>query len=179
VGRTLKLEQRRRARDMGLEAVVWAFDPLQASNAAFNLGVLGATCRTYEVDMYGARTDALNAGVATDRLLAEWPTAGDPTPSRTDPWPDGVDVIQTRAVDELGFDKIDRVNPIPPGATHLHIKTPWRISDVKAHGSPNTAREWQLALRETFRAAFAAGFIAVGFSRADPRHPCYLLERTA
>src|SRR6266851_8499264 len=42
IGRLLKFEQRRRARDMALDAVVWAFDPLQASNAAFNLVVLGA-----------------------------------------------------------------------------------------------------------------------------------------
>src|SRR5713226_1365545 len=108
VGRMLKFEQRRRARDMGLNAVVWAFDPLQASNAAFNLGVLGATCRTYEVDMYGARTDALNAGLATDRLLAEWPTAAEPTAGRTDPWPDGVDLIHTRVVPGLSFHKVDR-----------------------------------------------------------------------
>src|SRR5579872_2886330 len=74
VGRMLKLEQRRRARDMGLEAVAWAFDPLQASNAAFNLSVLGATCRIYELDMYGSRSDALNVGLATDRLIAEWST---------------------------------------------------------------------------------------------------------
>jgi predicted GNAT superfamily acetyltransferase len=179
VGRMLKFEQRRRARDMGLEAVVWAFDPLQASNAAFNLGVLGATCRTYEVDMYGARTDALNAGVATDRLLAEWPTVADPSANRTHPWPDGVELIQTRAAPDYGFDRIDKVYPIPPTATHLHIKTPWRISDVKAYGSPSDARKWQLALRESFQAAFAAGFIAIGFSRADPRHPRYLLERPA
>jgi predicted GNAT superfamily acetyltransferase len=71
VGRQLKLEQRRRAREAGLTAVVWAFDPMQASNASFNLAVLGATSRTYEVDLYGARTDALNAGLATDRLLVE------------------------------------------------------------------------------------------------------------
>src|SRR5438067_13656980 len=78
VGRALKFEQRRRAREMGLEAVVWAFDPLQASNASFNLGVLGARCGTYEVDMYGARSDTLNAGLATDRLLAEWLTEAEP-----------------------------------------------------------------------------------------------------
>src|SRR5215207_9672192 len=30
IGRQLKLEQRRRAQAMGLESVVWAFDPLQA-----------------------------------------------------------------------------------------------------------------------------------------------------
>src|SRR3954466_10399092 len=48
MGRALKSAQRERARDVGLAAVVWAFDPLQASNAFFNLGVLGATSRTYE-----------------------------------------------------------------------------------------------------------------------------------
>src|SRR5579859_1804395 len=92
VGRLLKFEQRRRARDMGLDAVVWAFDPLQASNAAFNLGVLGATCRTYEVDLYGSRSDALNAGLATDRVFAEWSTAGEPG-GITQEWPDGVDLL--------------------------------------------------------------------------------------
>jgi predicted GNAT superfamily acetyltransferase len=179
VGRLLKFEQRRRARDMGLDAVVWAFDPLQASNAAFNLGVLGATCRTYEVDMYGARTDALNAGLATDRLLAEWPTAGEPTSGRTDPWPDSVDLLNTGVLHEFGVRKVDSVRPIPPSARHVQITIPGRIADVKAHGPSSAAHEWQLALRETFQAAFAAGFVAVGFSRADPDEPCYLLERTA
>ncbi len=178
VGRMLKFEQRRRARDMGLEAVVWAFDPLQASNAAFNLGVLGATCRTYEVDMYGARTDALNAGLATDRLLAEWPTtSADPAAGRTEPWPDGVELIDTTVTHE--FPAVDRINPIPSDATHLHVTIPGRIADVKTYGPPRAAREWQLALRETFQAAFGAGFVAVGFSRADPHQPCYLLERIA
>jgi predicted GNAT superfamily acetyltransferase len=179
IGRLLKFEQRRRARDMALDAVVWAFDPLQASNAAFNLGVLGATCRTYEVDMYGTRTDTLNAGLATDRLLAEWPTDDEPTAGRTDLWPDGVDLIQTGVVRDLGFRKVEQVNPIPATARHVHIKIPGRIADVKAYAPSSAAREWQIALRETFQAAFAAGFVAVGFSRADPDQPCYLLERTA
>jgi predicted GNAT superfamily acetyltransferase len=179
IGRLLKFEQRRRAREMGLEAVVWAFDPLQASNAAFNLGTLGATCRTYEVDLYGPRTDALNAGLATDRLLAEWPTVADSAAGRLEPWPDGVDVIDTSVFHDRGFRKVEKVNPIPPDATHLHIKIPWRIADVKVYGTPSSAREWQIAVREAFQAAFAAGFVAVGFSRADPHQPCYLLERPA
>src|SRR5438034_2538598 len=179
IGRLLKFEQRRRARDMALDAVVWAFDPLQASNAAFNLGVLGATCRIYEVDMYGARTDALNAGLATDRLLAEWPTAAEPIAGRTVPWSDGVDLIHSRVVDGLGFPKVERLSPIPSAAEHVHIKIPARIADVKARAPADAAREWQIGLRDTFQAAFAAGFVAVGFSRADPDQPCYLLERTA
>src|ERR671935_1668060 len=169
VGRMLKFEQRRRARDMGLEAVVWAFDPLQASNAAFNLAVLGATCRTYESDMYGSRTDALNVGLATDRLIAEWSTSREPS-GRTTAWPDGLELIDTGT-----SGRPERVVEIPPGADHLHIQVPPRIADLKV--GPKLADQWQQALRQAFQSAFAEGFVAVGFARADPAHPCYLLER--
>jgi predicted GNAT superfamily acetyltransferase len=169
VGRMLKFEQRRRARDMGLEAVVWAFDPLQASNASFNLAVLGATCRTYENDMYGSRTDALNVGLPTDRLIAEWSTSGEPG-GRTTPWPDSVELIET------GMSaRPERVHDIPPDAAHLQVEVPPRIADLKA--GPNLVDEWQQALRQAFQNAFAAGFVAVGFTRTDPAHPGYLLER--
>jgi predicted GNAT superfamily acetyltransferase len=169
VGRMLKFEQRRRARDMGLEAVAWAFDPLQASNAAFNLGVLGATCRIYEVDMYGARTDTLNAGLATDRLVAEWSTSGEPG-GRTAPWPDAFEIIRLRDGEDAS------VPSIPPEAHHMHLEIPARIADLKTRG-PADAAQLQVATREAFESAFAAGFIAVGFSRQDPAHPRYLLER--
>jgi predicted GNAT superfamily acetyltransferase len=172
VGRMLKFEQRRRAGDMGLEAVAWAFDPLQASNAAFNLGVLGAVCRTYEVDMYGPRTDALNIGPATDRLLAEWSTSGE-SGGRTSAWPEGVDLIET----DGGQPR--RVREIPPAAVHLSIEIPGRIAGLKSRVGPEFARTWQLALREAFQTAFGAGFTAVGFTRAEPLRPRYLLERGA
>jgi len=176
VGRMLKFEQQRRAREMGLEAVVWAFDPLQASNAAFNLGVLGAVCRTYEVDMYGSRSDTLNAGLATDRLLAEWPTASPPS-GRTDEWSDGFDLIETKRLEHLGFNEVDQVRAIPSGVTHLNLEIPPNISNLKTYGPTNSAMAWQQAIREAFQTAFAAGFVAVGFARADPHRPKYLLER--
>jgi predicted GNAT superfamily acetyltransferase len=166
VGRLLKYEQRQRARAMGLESVVWAFDPLQASNAAFNLAVLGATCGTYEVDLYGSRSDALNAGLATDRLFAEWSTSGDPG-GTTQEWSDGVDLLDNSA----------RLSEIPDGTKHVHIQIPPNIAALKNSGPSSAARDWQLALRRAFQEAFAAGFIAVGFSRADRDHPRYLLER--
>ncbi len=176
VGRLLKFEQRQRAHEMGMDAVVWAFDPLQASNAAFNLGVLGATCRTYEVDLYGSRSDALNSGLATDRLLTEWSTRTPPA-GRVDVWPDGLDLIETVAFHDRGFFKPSRIRPIPPGAQHLHVEIPSSIADLKSYASPSVAQEWQQAVRETLQAAFAAGFVAVGFSRAEPKRPRYLLER--
>ena len=170
VGRMLKLEQRRRARDMGLEAVAWAFDPLQASNAAFNLGVLGAICRMYVPDMYGSRSDALNAGLATDRLLTEWSTSGEPG-GLTEPWTDGVDMVDIVS----GSPELTRA--IAPDTRHLFIEIPPRIADLKARRNPAEARDWQAVLRQAFQAAFDDGFVAVGFTRQDPSRPRYLLER--
>lgn len=166
VGRMLKLEQRQRAREMGLPAVAWAFDPLQASNAAFNLGVLGATCRVYEVDMYGSRTDALNVGLATDRLIAEWDTSGD-TGGRTTAWPDAVEIIELNDAVARG------VRPIPADAEHLCLEIPSRINDLKSLGSA-AAADWQRVVREAFQTTFEMGYQVVGFTRTDRTR--YLLE---
>jgi predicted GNAT superfamily acetyltransferase len=170
VGRQLKLEQRRRAGEMGLAAVAWAFDPLQASNAAFNLGVLGATSHSYEVDMYGSRSDALNVGLATDRLVAEWETSGH-SGGRTEAWADAVDIMETAA------GRIIAVREPPSDADHVLVEAPPRINELKSLGT-SAATDWQQALRKAFQTAFAAGFSATGFSRAQPDRPRYLLERT-
>jgi predicted GNAT superfamily acetyltransferase len=148
IGRLLKFEQRRRAQAMGVASVVWAFDPLQASNAHFNLVVLGATSRTYEIDLYGSRTDPLNVGLATDRLLAEWSTHSESHPL----W-----------------------EPVPGCIT---VEIPANVAQLKAM-SPEQAMRYQLNVREELTRAFEHGYVAVGFSRADPEHPCYLLQRPA
>jgi predicted GNAT superfamily acetyltransferase len=168
IGRQLKFEQRRRARDMGLERVAWAFDPLQASNAAFNLAVLGATCARYEVDMYGVRTDALNAGLATDRLVAEWSTSED---RRAAQWSDAPDLLQVvdgapRGIDAVQF-RAERVRLEIPSDLRMQKREPAR------------AQAWQHHVRSAFVHAFDAGFVAVGFSRAEADRPRYLLERRA
>ncbi|MGO9920569.1 MAG: hypothetical protein ACLQIB_38490, partial [Isosphaeraceae bacterium] len=78
LGYGIKKLQRAIARSEGIELIVWAFDPLQAGNAHFNLARLGATACRYIENMYGERTDSLNAGVPTDRLIAEWETSDTP-----------------------------------------------------------------------------------------------------
>ncbi len=78
LGYEIKKLQRAIARSEGIELIVWAFDPLQAGNAHFNLARLGATACRYIENMYGERTDSLNAGVPTDRLIAEWETSDTP-----------------------------------------------------------------------------------------------------
>ena len=79
LGYRIKMHQREVARAEGIEPIAWAFDPLQAGNAHFNLVRLGASAGRYVENMYGERTDALNAGVPTDRLIAEWDVEAEPT----------------------------------------------------------------------------------------------------
>ncbi|MGP0063988.1 MAG: hypothetical protein ACLQGP_10380, partial [Isosphaeraceae bacterium] len=79
LGYQIKILQRDFARAESIDIIAWAFDPLQAGNAHFNLTRLGASAGRYIENMYGLRTDALNAGVPTDRLIAEWDTTANPT----------------------------------------------------------------------------------------------------
>lgn len=72
VGTALKLAQRRYALALGLDRMVWTFDPTQLRNAHFNLHRLGAVGRGFHRDYYGARGDAINQGRPSDRLVAEW-----------------------------------------------------------------------------------------------------------
>jgi predicted GNAT superfamily acetyltransferase len=101
--------------------------------------------------------------------MAEWSTSGEPG-GKTAPWPDGLDLIETA---QSG--RPEHVAEIPPGAAHLHIEIPPRIADLKV--GPTSGQEWQTAVRQAFQSAFAAGFVAVGFTRADPGRPRYLLQR--
>src|SRR5207249_2346897 len=66
----LKEAQRDHCLDQGIEIVAWTMDPLEARNARFNFGKLGAYTRTYHRDFYGAMPDKLNQGLPSDRIYA-------------------------------------------------------------------------------------------------------------
>ncbi len=68
---TLKRYQRRWCAERGISLVRWTFDPLRRTNAHLNIGRLGAIVRTYHCDYYGVMK-GINAGLPSDRLLAEW-----------------------------------------------------------------------------------------------------------
>ncbi len=72
LGRRLKLAQREDALARGIERMEWTFDPLEIKNAHLNIARLGAIARRYLPDFYGPSTSALQGGLPTDRLVAEW-----------------------------------------------------------------------------------------------------------
>jgi len=72
LGRRVKLFQREDALEKGIELIEWTFDPLEIKNAWLNIEKLGAIARRYTINQYGIVSSALQGGLPTDRLTAEW-----------------------------------------------------------------------------------------------------------
>jgi predicted GNAT superfamily acetyltransferase len=178
IGARLKQAQWEYAREQGLALLAWAYDPLQAANAAFNLRKLGAVATRYIVDMYGPRTDALNVGTPTDRLIVEWSTQPraeqPPSDDATAAWPSVL-----RAYSRP--DGLPAVEPVDRdlSAPGLRLPIPASFNDLRQR-DPALAERWRLAVRQAFQTCFAAGYRADGFRRptdAAGATPCYLLSR--
>ena len=184
LGYRIKLVQRDFARAEGIDRIAWAFDPLQAGNAHFNLARLGATAGRYIDDMYGARTDAINAGVPTDRLIAEWDPTAEPSVSvpadaaATLPRLISAGRGQGEEADPGGTPEPMSVGPVP-GAPRILLEVPADIARLRRE-RPELAEAWRTAVRQAFRAAFDAGYRAVQVIREDSpqgRRVFYVLDR--
>ncbi|WP_240907010.1 hypothetical protein [Paludisphaera rhizosphaerae] len=165
LGREVKLLQRDFARAEGIPVIAWAFDPLQSGNARFNLAKLGARVRKYVDDMYGPRTDALNAGVPTDRVIAEWEVEEDLKPIADPGGAPSLIAVRDGRPEAVAAPAGDRLwLPIPRDAAAL------RKTDHQA------AEAWRKAVRQAMTSAFAAGYEAAGFVRDDENRCGYILQ---
>ncbi|NIP80037.1 MAG: GNAT family N-acetyltransferase, partial [Gemmatimonadetes bacterium] len=82
LGVRLKLHQRERLLERGVETALWTFDPLESRNAHLNFRLLGGRSREYRRDVYGSSDSPLHAGIGTDRLIVEWAMASERVRSR-------------------------------------------------------------------------------------------------
>src|SRR6185369_4792202 len=71
LGLQLKLAQRDKALEKGIDTITWTFDPLQSLNANLNFGKLGVVSDRYFVNYYGETTSFLHS-TGTDRLWVTW-----------------------------------------------------------------------------------------------------------
>jgi predicted GNAT superfamily acetyltransferase len=163
LGGRLKEAQRQFARAAGLELIAWAFDPLQSGNAHFNLGRLGARSHTYIKDMYGSRTDALNAGAPTDRLIVGWSTSD--APARLRSITDSELAGLPHVVDAASVDRAAIAVAAERGGLVL-LEIPADIGRLRVE-APGEAVRWREAVAATFTTLFAAGFEAVDFVRVS------------
>src|SRR4029453_15477306 len=165
VGFALKVHQRAWALARGIRVVAWTFDPLVARNAWFNLAKLGARPTGYLEDFYGPMTDAINAGMASDRLLLAW-ELDDPAvaagcagrPMQPPPVPAGGAPAAGR-----GREPVAR----RPGTPAVTVAVPPELEAL----DPGQRRAWRQAVREALGRRLAAGATAPGFVPPPRRYP--------
>jgi predicted GNAT superfamily acetyltransferase len=166
VGFALKLHQRAWALARGINRVVWTFDPLVARNAWFNLAKLGAVPTAYLEDFYGPMTDAINAGMASDRLLVSWPLDAPAVAAACAGRPrrPGPAAAAAPAALSAGPD----LGPVatPTDAPTVTVAVPPAVERL----DPERRRAWRQAVREGLGGRLAAGATVTGFLRDPDRY---------
>ncbi len=170
-GFLLKAAQKEWAGRNGFRLIAWTYDPLMSLNGNFNIRKLGAISRTYLVNFYGTMTDRLNAGVETDRFIAEWWIDRERTPAQFRP-EEFVPVNTSREM-QSGVRRITSVTL--PDEDSAVVEIPADFIAVKKH-SLELASEWREKTRHIFRTMFLNGYMATSFASTGGR--CYyLLEK--
>ncbi len=181
IGLQLKLAQREWALAQGYRWMAWTFDPMQAGNANFNFNRLGVTARGYSVDHYGVMQDGINAGLASDRLEAQWELEAPPPPPSplhqnerggASPF-ENVDFTKLVFVDKNGRLRSER--PELQSADIYGIQIPGNIAELK-EVDIQRAKKWQQYLRAAMTDLLDAGYIVSGFLRSDDSG-WYVLKR--
>ncbi len=179
IGLQIKRAQRRWALERGLTEIRWTFDPMQRGNANFNFHHLRAVADIYLVDHYGVMTDAINAGLASDRLEVRWQLTDERVAAATEhrPWsnpeyPVGDAAFVLRAADGGA---LIRSPEAALGAATCCIEIPYRVNDLK-RDAMDYAQRWQQAVRQSMQAAFARGFVIMDFVCQGERG-WYVLQR--
>jgi predicted GNAT superfamily acetyltransferase len=186
LGARLKLAQRDRTLEMGIDLIEWTYDPLQALNAHLNFAKLGVVVEEYEENIYGESSSPLHRGSPTDRFVAEWRITTPHVARRIAAW--GQPVVRDGSVAAAPV-----VNPSLPGEPWLRpgpgvpnlddprvlVEIPTGFGDMQAQ-SPELALDWRLETREIFQSYLGRGYRAVDFFLSrENRRGHYLLAREA
>ena len=167
LGRAIKLYQREWALDQGFRRIRWTFDPLMATNARFNLHLLGATAIRYYVDFYGRSSSPLHGTLPTDRFLADWdldsPRVEALARGLRDPLAGTPDALPLSPLYDLVPGPDDR--PVPGPVRELDpARRPRLIAPIPAdflglgRTAPEAASAWRMSTRSAFQDALEAGY---------------------
>ncbi len=187
IGYRLKLAQRRYALSLGLDWVVWTYDPLLSKNAHLNIAKLGCVTHTYIENAYGELT-GINAGLPTDRFRVDWWLTSERVEKRI------AGVEKPPSLAQLLNDGVTVANPIAwkdgmpypaenvelPEAPEqpLLIEIPTDFLALKAQDM-ELARAWRMHTRTLFQEAFRRGYECTDYiyTRGNPPRGMYLLEK--
>jgi predicted GNAT superfamily acetyltransferase len=177
LGERLKHYQRDAVRALGVNRMLWTFDPLVARNAHFNLNKLAAGIAEYVPNFYGANTGSiLHGALPTDRFVAEWllndPAIESAARGRGTKPVASADV-PVSAVVEGGHVRL--VDPLPVSP---RVRVPIPV-DIEAAllKSADEALAWRLVTRTAIMDYLARGYRVSAFHRGTDRElPAYELS---
>lgn len=187
VGTALKASQREFALAQELDLITWTYDPLESVNAALNIARLGATSKTYLRNVYGEMRDALNQGLASDRLQVDWWICSDRVvhsidktrsqPTLSSLLKAGGKVVNNTRIGRQGLlEPLDWTKEEAPAAL---LEIPSYFQEVKSKDM-TLARAWRQVVREIFEHYFARDYEVTEFlseKAADRRQCLYVLQK--
>jgi predicted GNAT superfamily acetyltransferase len=179
IAEALKQVQRERTVAQGLSLITWTYDPLEAPNAYLNLHKLRAISRTYWRDVYGSEFGKLNAGLPTDRLVAEWWVRGRRLERESEDELEWWDAVPIFEVTGAGVERwIARANLVLEDEL-LQLEVPADIHPIKATNL-ELALDWRLKIRKAFEKYFEQGYITSDFITTfeqEKRRNRYILQK--
>ena len=148
IGQALKEYQRERVQALGVDTMLWTYDPCVAANAHFNINRLGARPIEYVIDMYGSNTgSALHGTLPTDRFIVAWELRGRRS--------------------EVGGQRLE---------ASRYVEVPRDFAALQ-QGEPDEARRWRIKVRDELQSLLSRGARVTGFSRAmGDEPPRYVLS---
>ncbi len=172
IGLALKLAQRDFVHTQGIRLITWTFDPLESKNARLNITRLGAIVTTYMNDAYGEMVDGLNAGLPSDRLLAEWWITSPRVRERVEGGraalvlstylETGAPIVNASTI--APDDGLPRPpeNLVEPTGMFALVEVPYDFQSLKSYDGV-LARAWRFNTRDAFCALFEGGYMVTDF----------------
>ena len=170
IGSALKLYQRGRCRELGVETMYWTFDPFVAKNAHLNFCTLGAAVEEFVSDMYGAQTKSPTHGsLGTDRFIVSWPISTEPVVM---PYEAQVPA-KALAVASRGSHVPEADAPLPDDPqVVVHIPADYQ---ALLAGDIELARAWRMSARRAFIHYLGLGYRVTNFIFDGTNDAAYVL----
>jgi len=181
IGYLLKLAQREKVIEQGIERMTWTFDPLQSVNAYFNFNKLGVVSDRYFVNFYGEEAASFLHRSGTDRLWVIWLLNSRHVCERLNGTVPAVESENVCPLVEVGKDYAPRRRGLKEGSSNEQavIEIPADINEL-GQGNRELTAQWRDATRSAFTEAFSSGYLIKGFyrgNRGDQEVGRYLLKR--
>ncbi len=165
IGYQLKLAQRERALEKGIDMITWTFDPLQAANAHLNFSRLGVISDRYFVNFYGETTSYLHR-TGTDRLWVKWFLNSERVRDRAQERLKGTSVSNERDRSSILIRVAENEEPKVlhdgPTVETAIIEVPGDINAI-LRDDCKVAIRWREATRHAFKVALDTGYFVEEF----------------